>query len=55
MEQENKEPASPFARFRDIIPQERMAMLRVGIVGAGGIGAPCALALAKMGVHHMEI
>jgi len=55
MKEENQESSSPFVRFRDIIPQERMSMLRVGIVGAGGIGAPCALALAKMGVHHMEI
>jgi len=55
MEEETIEPASPFLRFQDIIPQERMAMLRVGLVGAGGIGAPCALALAKMGVHHLEI
>lgn len=53
--QETQAAPSPFVRFRDIIPQERMAMLRVGIVGAGGIGAPCALALAKMGVHNLHI
>lgn len=52
---ENPELSGPFVRFRDIIPGERMASLRVALVGAGGIGAPCALALAKMGVHHLEV
>lgn len=55
MEEENQEPSGPFVRFSDIIPGERMAELRVALVGAGGIGAPCALALAKMGVKHLEI
>lgn len=46
---------SPFSRFRDIIPGEELAALEVTIIGAGGIGAPLALSLAKMGVHNMHI
>jgi hypothetical protein len=52
---DTEEVAHPFLRFRDIIPAERMANLRVALVGAGGIGAPAALSLAKMGVSHLEI
>jgi hypothetical protein len=46
---------NPFLRFRDIIPIERLNQIRVAMIGAGGIGAPAALALAKMGVSHLEI
>lgn len=52
---ETKEEISPFSRFRDIIPGEQLASLEVTIVGAGGIGAPAAYNLAKMGVHNMHI
>jgi molybdopterin/thiamine biosynthesis adenylyltransferase len=54
-EEPNQEKPHPFVRFRDIIPQERMSTLKIAIIGAGGIGAPTALALAKMGVHRLEI
>jgi molybdopterin/thiamine biosynthesis adenylyltransferase len=46
---------NPFQRFKDIIPQERLTRLRVSIIGAGGIGAPATLALAKMGVPQIEV
>jgi len=52
---EEEVKSHPFVRFRDIIPAERMANLRVAMIGAGGIGAPTALALAKMGVSHLEV
>lgn len=54
-DQEEEVKAHPFVRFRDIIPAERMANLRIAMIGAGGIGAPTALALAKMGVSHLEV
>jgi molybdopterin/thiamine biosynthesis adenylyltransferase len=57
MTQENEEETitTPFARFRDLLPLDEFKDTRVTIIGAGGIGAPCALALAKMGFHHLEI
>jgi hypothetical protein len=56
MTQEDRKPENnPFLRFSDIIPQERICLTKVTLVGAGGIGAPAALALAKMGVHQMTI
>lgn len=42
-------------RFSDIIDVDRCNQLRVLIIGAGGIGAPCALALGKMGVQSLTI
>jgi len=50
-----EETVSPFSRFRDIIPGEQLADVEVTIIGAGGIGAPVAYSLAKMGVHKMHI
>jgi molybdopterin/thiamine biosynthesis adenylyltransferase len=46
---------SPFLRFSSIIPGEMMGMLKVTIIGAGGIGAPAALCLAKTGVGNLQI
>lgn len=54
-EQEETKTPNPFHRFSDIIPGAELASLSFTIVGAGGLGAPCALALAKMGVHQMDI
>lgn len=53
---ENEESSdSPFYRFSSIIPEEAMGELHVAIIGAGGIGAPAALALAKCGVKRLTI
>lgn len=46
---------SPFTRFSGLMPLERLASLNVTIVGAGGIGVPTALALAKAGVGRLTI
>lgn len=51
-EQEN---FSPFTRFSDIVPTDAIASLRVVMIGAGGIGAPAAICLAKCGVSQLEI
>ena len=53
--QEDPEAHNPLVRFSDIIPAEALADLSVTIVGAGGIGAPAALCLAKMGVRKLKI
>lgn len=45
----------PFVRFSDIVPQDRLANVRIAMVGAGGIGAPAALSLAKMGVSRLTV
>lgn len=50
-----EEDRNPFTRFSDIVPTEKMAQLKVVIIGTGGIGAPAALALAKTGVMRLEI
>lgn len=47
--------SSPFTRFSGLLPLDRLKDLKVAVVGAGGIGAPVCLALAKMGVHHIEV
>ena len=52
---DEEKTVSPFSRFRDIIPGKELAELEVTIIGAGGIGAPLALSLAKMGVKKMHI
>lgn len=49
------ENISPFMRFSDTFDVDKMNALRVTIVGAGGIGAPSALALAKSGVKLLRI
>jgi molybdopterin/thiamine biosynthesis adenylyltransferase len=54
-EETETEFTSPFLRFSSIIPGELMGMLKVTIIGAGGIGAPAALCLAKSGVSTLEI
>jgi molybdopterin/thiamine biosynthesis adenylyltransferase len=44
-----------FTRQVDIIYPEMLDRYPVTLIGAGGIGAATALALAKMGVQHLEI
>lgn len=46
---------NPFLRFSDVIPLEKIAPLKIAVVGAGGIGVPACLCLAKMGVHSLHI
>ena len=44
-----------FWRQRDVVSPEDLASLRVTIIGAGGIGSPTTLALAKMGVSQIVV
>jgi len=44
-----------FWRQRDVVSSEDLASLRVTIIGAGGIGSPTTLALAKMGVSQIVV
>jgi len=44
-----------FWRQLDIVSPEDLASLQVTIIGAGGIGSPTTLALAKMGVSHIVV
>ena len=46
---------NPLTRFSTLLPLEKLANLNVTIVGVGGIGAPAALAIAKMGVASMTL
>ncbi len=58
MTEENEEEnpdSNPFLRFSKIVDVERLNQMRVTIIGAGGIGAPAALALAKTGVSRLKI
>lgn len=52
---EQQEPFNPFTRFADIIPTDALGSLRVVMIGAGGIGAPAAICLAKCGISQLEI
>ena len=47
--------AARFLRQLDLVDPERLAAQHVTIIGAGGIGSPAALALAKMGVGKITI
>lgn len=42
-------------RQNDIISQDDLNKYPVTLIGAGGIGSPTAIALAKMGVHNLTI
>jgi hypothetical protein len=53
--EENEEYVSPFTRFEDIVPVERLEATRVLIIGAGGIGAPASLCLAKTGIGQIQV
>lgn len=52
---EHQEPFNPFTRFADIVPTDALGSLRVVMIGAGGIGAPAAICLAKCGISQLEI
>ena len=44
-----------YTRQRDLVPIEKLKATHVNLVGAGGIGSPAAIALAKMGIGHLSI
>ena len=46
---------NPFVRFSDVMPLEKIAPLKIAVIGAGGIGVPACLCLAKMGVNALHI
>lgn len=48
-------PSNPFTRFSDVMPLEKIAPLKIAVIGAGGIGVPACLCLAKMGVHSLHV
>jgi hypothetical protein len=48
-------PVMDFWRQIDIVSPEDLSQLPVTIIGAGGIGSPTALALAKMGVENITV
>lgn len=55
MSEQQNEPFNPFTRFADIIPTDALGSLRVVMIGAGGIGAPAAICLAKCGISQLTI
>lgn len=54
-DQDNEVAPNPFLRFSGITDIERISQTKVAVIGAGGIGCPAALALAKNGVHDLCI
>ena len=54
-EDHNNDEPNYQLRFSDIVDLDRLGELRILIIGAGGIGAPSALSLAKMGVKTLTI
>lgn len=52
-EQEQQEEKNPFVRFSGLVDLGRLAQTKVAVIGAGGIGCPAALALAKNGIHDL--
>lgn len=48
-------PEELFWRQLDILPPDKWLQQRVTIIGAGGIGSPTALLLAKMGCQELNI
>jgi hypothetical protein len=44
-----------FARQRDLLPPEKLAALKVTIIGAGAVGSFTCLTLAKMGVTDITV
>lgn len=47
--------SNPFVRFSDVMPLERIAPLKIAVIGAGGIGVSACLCLAKMGVNSLHV
>jgi hypothetical protein len=43
-----------FERQRDLVPTERLAQLRVTVIGVGAIGRQIAVQLAAIGVRHLQ-
>lgn len=48
-------PVMDFWRQLDVVSPEDLSQLSVTIIGAGGIGSPTTLALAKMGVENITV
>lgn len=48
-------PEATYWRQLDILSPQQMEHARVTLIGAGGIGSPTALCLAKMGIGHMTV
>lgn len=44
-----------YIRQQSIINQQKLQELRIAIIGAGSIGSFTALALTKMGIHHLSL
>jgi len=44
-----------FNRFSGLVDLEKISQIKVCQIGAGGIGVPTAISLAKMGVRHMQV
>lgn len=55
METVVERPPMDFWRQADIISQEDLNRHPISLIGAGGIGSPTALALAKMGVSRITV
>lgn len=47
--------SNPQLRFSGIIPLDKLSEQKVCIIGAGGIGAPAALSLAKSGIKRLTL
>lgn len=48
-------PPETYHRQADIVSHDKLAQRQVTIIGAGGIGSPTTLALAKMGVERLTV
>jgi len=48
-------PGDRFVRQQDLVPQERLAYLRVSVIGVGAMGRQVALQLASIGVRRLQL